>query len=43
MPELIPYLMSYGLPGAVVAAAGWLLYRLVDRGFELLLRIPPKD
>jgi hypothetical protein len=43
MSELIPYLASYGLPGVLLAALGYLLHRLIDRGFEVLFRIPPNS
>jgi len=43
MPELVPYLASYGLPGLLIAACGWAVYRLIDRGFDLRLRIPPGE
>jgi hypothetical protein len=41
MNELLHGLASYGLSGLLLAGAGWLLYRLIDRGFEL--KIPPKE
>jgi hypothetical protein len=31
---------EYGLPGLLVAVAAWLLYRLIERGFEF--KVPPK-
>lgn len=31
---------AYGLPGLLIAAAAWLLYRLIERGFEF--KVPPK-
>ena len=31
-------LAQYGLPGAALAVAGWLLYSLINRGFRISLR-----
>jgi hypothetical protein len=31
-------LAQYGLPGAALAVAGWLLYSLIKRGFRLSFR-----
>jgi hypothetical protein len=31
-------LAQYGLPGAALAVAGWLLYTLIKRGFRLSVR-----
>ena len=39
MNELLQGLASYGLPGVLLAGAGWLLYKMIERGFEL--KIPP--
>jgi hypothetical protein len=41
MNELLHALASYGLSGLLVAGAGWLLYSIIERGFEL--KIPPKE
>ena len=37
-------LFQYGLPGAMLAAAVWLLYALIKRGLKLKIEaeIPPK-
>jgi hypothetical protein len=37
-------LAQYGLPGAALAVAGWLLYSLIKRGFRISLRaeVPKK-
>jgi hypothetical protein len=41
MNELLHGLASYGLSGLLLAGAGWLLYKMIERGFEL--KIPPKE
>lgn len=41
MNELLQGMASYGLSGLLLAGAGWLLYKMIQRGFEL--RIPPKE
>ena len=41
MNEVLHGLASYGLPGLLLAGAGWLLYKMIERGFEL--KIPPKE
>jgi hypothetical protein len=41
MNELLPYLSSYGLPGLLLAGGGWLLCRLIERGFTF--HVPPKE
>jgi len=41
MNELLHGLASYGLSGLLLAGAGWLVYKMIERGFEL--RIPPPD
>jgi len=37
-------LAQYGLPGAALAVAGWLVYSLIKRGFRISLRaeVPKK-
>jgi hypothetical protein len=37
-------LAQYGLPGAALAVAGWLLYSLIKRGFRISVRaeVPKK-
>jgi hypothetical protein len=42
MNEVLQAFASYGLSGLLLAGAGWLLYRMIERGFELLVKIPPK-
>jgi hypothetical protein len=41
MTELIPKLASYGIPGLLLALMVVLVYKLIDRGFEL--KVPPPD
>ena len=41
MNEVLHGLASYGLSGLLLAGAGWLLYKMIERGFEL--KIPPKE
>lgn len=41
MNELLQGLASYGLSGLLLTGAGWLLYKMIERGFEL--KIPPKE
>jgi len=41
MNELLHGLASYGLSGLLLAGAGWLLYKMIERCFEL--KIPPKE
>ena len=41
MNELLQGLASYGLSGLLLAGAGWLLYKMIERGFEL--KIPTKE
>lgn len=41
MNELLQGLASYGLTGLLLAGGGWLLYQMIERGFEL--KIPPKE
>jgi len=41
MNELLQGLASYGLSGLLLAGAGWLLYKMIERGFRL--EIPPKE
>ena len=41
MNELLQGLASYRSLGLLLAGAGWLLYTMIQRGFEL--RIPPKE
>ena len=40
MTEIAPILATYGLPGALILVAAWLLYKLIDRGFTF--QVPPK-
>ena len=37
-------LAQYGLPGAALAVAGWLVYALIKRGFRISVRaeVPKK-
>ena len=39
MNELLQGLASYGLSGLLLAGAGWLVFRMIERGFKL--EIPP--
>jgi len=41
MNELLHGLASYGLSGLLLAGAGWLLYKIIERGFEF--KVPPKE
>jgi hypothetical protein len=38
--EIAKFLAPYGLPGAVLLVAAWLLWKLIDRGFTF--QVPPK-
>jgi hypothetical protein len=38
---LLQLASSYGVAGAIVAVAAWLLYKLIERGFTL--QVPPKE
>ena len=39
MNELLQGLASYGLSGLLLAGAGWLVFKMIERGFKL--EIPP--
>ena len=41
MTNLVQDLSSYGVAGLLIAAVVVLLYRLIERGFEM--RVPPPD
>ncbi len=41
MTNLLQQLSSYGVAGILIAVIAVLLYRLIDRGFEM--RVPPSN
>ena len=41
MTNLVQDLSSYGVAGLLIAAVALLLYRLIERGFEM--RVPPPE
>jgi len=45
MTEILPILAAYGLPGAVLALIGFLLWRLIERGVDIGIdfRVPAKQ
>ena len=43
MNELLQGLASYGLSGLLLAGAGWLVYKMIERGFKLEIPPPKKE
>ena len=41
MDEFARVLATYGLPGLSLAGLTWAVLRLIDRGFELTVKVPP--
>jgi hypothetical protein len=41
MTDLVQHLSSYGVAGLLIAVVAVLLYRLIERGFEM--RVPPQN
>ena len=43
MNELLQGLASYGLSGLLLAGAGWLVFKMIERGFKLEIPPPKED
>jgi hypothetical protein len=42
MRELLPIATQYGLPGFLIVGVLWVVWKVIDRGIDLSIRIPPK-